>query len=78
MKVDFMSTDVTTPFGASLQYFDESIFANAWLQIPIVSETFYLRFDARVFSAALFRDYPRPWENNRILFIPSARLIFNF
>jgi hypothetical protein len=29
MKLDFMSRDITTPFGASLQYFDESIYGSA-------------------------------------------------
>ena len=77
MKFEFMSTDVSTPFGASLQYFDETIFASAWLQIPIVRESFFLRVEGRAFSAA-FRETIRPWENKGIVFLPSARLIFNF
>lgn len=76
MKLDFMRRDVRTPYGASLQYFDESIFANAWLQVPIVRDAFYLRLEAKGFVAA-FKDILHPWENKSV-FIPTARLVFNF
>jgi hypothetical protein len=76
MKVEFMATSATTPFGASLQYFDESLFANAWIQIPVIRDTFFLRFEANGFVAA-FKEVLHPWENKGV-FLPSARLIFNF
>ncbi|MPN20078.1 hypothetical protein SDC9_167455 [bioreactor metagenome] len=76
MKMDFMSKDIKTPYGASVQYFDESLYANAWLQIPIVQDTFFLRFDVRGFFAA-FKDVLHPWEDKSV-FMPSVRLIFNF
>jgi hypothetical protein len=76
LKMEFMSRDITTPFGASVQYFDESLYANAWLQIPIVSGSFFLRVEAKGFIAA-FKDNLHPWENKGV-FMPSARLIFNF
>jgi hypothetical protein len=76
MKLDFMSRDITTPFGASLQYFDESIYGSAWLQIPIIANTFFARIEAKGYYAA-FRENLRPWENKSVL-MPSIRLIFNF
>jgi len=76
MKVEFMSKDITTPFGASLQYFDESLFANLWLQIPIVTDAFFVRFEAKGFAAA-FKETLHPWENKAV-FMPTVRLVFNF
>ena len=76
LKLEFMSRDVTTPYGASMQYFDESIFANAWLQVPIVRDMMFLKLEVKGFAAA-FKDVLHPWENKGV-FIPTARLIFNF
>ena len=76
LKLEFMARDITTPFGASLQYFDESLFANAWIQIPIVQNAFFVRFEAKGFAAA-FKETLNPWENKAV-FMPSVRLIFNF
>lgn len=76
MKAEFMASSVTTPYGIAIQYFDESLACNAWLQIPIVTNTFFLRLDAKGYVAA-FKDKPRPWEK-RSLFMPMLRLIFNF
>jgi hypothetical protein len=76
MKLEFMSRDITTPFGATLQYFDESLFAAAWLQIPIITDTFFARLEAKAYMAA-FKEYLHPWENKSV-FMPSVRLVFNF
>jgi len=75
MKAEYMASSVTTPYGISVQYFDESLACNAWLQIPVVTNTFFVRLDAKGFVAA-FKDEPRPWEK-RSLFMPMVRLIFN-
>ena len=75
-KIEFMSKNILTPFGASLQYFDESIGANIWLQIPIVKNTLALRLDAKGYFTA-FRDKPHDWENKSV-FMPMARFIVNF
>ena len=76
MKVEFMAKDITTPFGASLQYFDESLFANVWIQIPIVQEAFFIKFEAKAFAPA-FKETLHPWEDKAV-FMPSVRLVFNF
>lgn len=75
-KIDFMAKNATTPYGASIQYFDEGLYTNIWLQVPIVDKTFSFRIDAKGFFKA-FSNTPRRWENKSV-FIPMARLIINF
>ena len=74
-KIEFLSRNIQTPFGGSLQYFDEALGATIWLQIPIVEHTFALRLDAKGYFTA-FKDKPRDWENSSV-FIPMARFIIN-
>ncbi len=76
-KVEFMSKNITTPFGATVQYFDEGIGINAWLQFPIVENTLALRLDAKGYFKA-FANEPREWESDKSVFIPMARFIVNF
>lgn len=76
LRLEFMARDITTPFGASVQYFDESLFGNVWLEIPILPQAFFLRLDAKGYVAA-FKDTLHPWENRGVL-MPSVKLIFNF
>ena len=75
-KIDFMAKKMTTPFGGSLQYFDEGLYTNLWLQIPVVDNSIYVRLDAKGYFKA-FAESPRPWENESV-FIPMARIILNF
>jgi hypothetical protein len=69
-----MNTSWSTPMGASLQYFDESVLGNVWLQIQ-ASQSLGFRVDVNMFSP-VFRD-PRAWENDAV-FMPSLRAILNF
>jgi hypothetical protein len=73
-RIEYMATNNSTPYGIGLQYFDEAIMADAWLQVPITSY-FAMRLDAKGF-APIFRD-PRAWENKTV-FIPTVRAIYNF
>jgi len=75
-KLDFMAKDLTTPFGLTLQYFDEGMFTDIWLHIPIVQDMFAMRLSAKGYFKA-FTDQPREWENSSV-FIPMARFIVNF
>ena len=75
-KIEFMAKNITTPYGASVQYVDEGLGINAWLQIPIIPNTFAIRVDAKGYYKA-FKDDPRDWEQ-KSLFIPMARFIVNF
>ncbi len=76
LKIDFMSTNISTPFGVSLQYFNAGLGGNIWMQVPIVEKLLYLRLDASG-SFALFKDKPEPWENKAYI-VPMARIIINF
>ncbi len=75
-KVEFMSKNISTPYGVSFQYFDEGLGINPWLQIPIIDNTFAIRLDAKGYFKA-FADNPREWENESV-FIPMVRFIINF
>ncbi|MBX3045244.1 MAG: hypothetical protein KIT33_10515 [Candidatus Kapabacteria bacterium] len=75
-RIDFMARNVATPFGVTAQYFDEGLFANIWLQVPLIENTLALRLDAKGYFKA-FANQPRAWENNSV-FIPMARFIVNF
>lgn len=73
-RIEYMATTGSTPFGLGLQYFDSAIMGDAWLFIPF-NEAFGVRLDARM-AAPIFRD-PYPFENISV-FVPSARIIYNF
>ncbi|MCS7000230.1 MAG: hypothetical protein RML15_08385 [Bacteroidota bacterium] len=73
-RIDFMAQRVTTPYGFGLQYFDDAIYAQAWLLIPI-SQQIGLRVDGQYF-APILRD-PHEWEVASV-FIPTLRVIYNF
>lgn len=76
-RIDFMSLNSSTPVGASLQYFDQNIYTNLWLQVALpFANNVYLRLEAKGYFSP-FRDKPHDWENNSVfLFIP--RLVFTF
>lgn len=73
-RIDFMAMRVTTPYGFGVQYFDDALFAQAWLLIPI-SQQIGLRFDGQYY-APLLRN-PHEWETVSV-FIPTVRVIYNF
>lgn len=75
-KFEFMVINNTTPYGFSLQYFDESISSSIWLQIPVIEDRLLLKLDASGYFVA-FKDDPRPWELESI-FTPMARVIVLF
>ncbi len=78
-KVEFMTIKNSTPYGSSLQYFDETLRGNIWLQIPVSYNKFFLRFDLDGFFSLRKNSDTRPWEyNNKAIFIPMAKLIFVF
>lgn len=75
-RVEFMAKNTITPYGATVQYFDEAVFANLWLQIPVVKNFMSLRLDAKGYFNVI-KNEPRAWENESV-FMPMARLIFTF
>jgi len=75
-RIEFMAKNIVTPFGAGIQYFDESLSGNIWLQIPVIQNTLAIRLEAKGYFTA-FRNYQHPWENDNV-FIPMARFILTF
>ena len=75
-RIEFMTTNAITPFGGSVQYFDEALYGNLWLQIPVIGNSLALRLDTKAFFPA-FRKTVRPWEVES-MFIPMARIIVSF
>ncbi|MGQ9819289.1 MAG: hypothetical protein ACUVQ1_05120 [Candidatus Kapaibacteriales bacterium] len=76
IRFDFMSTNIVTPFGANIQYFNGGIGAGVWLQVPIIANSLALRLDATGFFNS-FKDKPEEWENKGY-FVPMVRIIVNF
>ena len=75
-KIEIMAKNIATPYGAAVQYFDEALMANLWLQIPVIENTLALRIDAKGYFVA-FREDVHAWENSSV-FTPMARVIVNF
>lgn len=75
-RMDFMVKNIVTPYGISLQYFDEAITGDVWLQIPIVKNTFSVRLDAKAYVKVIENNL-RPWEPKNIV-IPNVRFVMFF
>ncbi len=76
VRIDFMSTNIATPFGVNLQYFNGGIGGGIWLQVPIIRNTLFLRLDGRGYFVP-FKNRPDEWENKGYL-VPMVRFIVNF
>lgn len=74
-EIEFLAKNRTTPFGGGLQYFDEALSLNAWMQVPIVDNALFGRLGARAFYSA-FRE-PYDWENESV-FIATVGVIYLF
>ena len=74
-RLDFMVQDVSTPYGASLNYFDEVVNMNFFVQFPVVENMLYLKLNAN--GNVILRETQRPWENGGF-FMPSVNLIYVF
>jgi hypothetical protein len=74
-KVDFMVRNTTTPYGASMNYFDESLNLNLFVQFPVIENMLYLKLKAN--GIVYLRENLRPWENGSY-FMPMANIIYVF
>jgi len=74
-KVDFMVRNTPTPYGASMNYFDESLNLNLFVQFPVVENMLYLKLKAN--GIVYIRENLRPWENGSF-FMPMANIIYVF
>lgn len=74
--LEFMKQNSTTPFGASVQYFDSGVFLGAWILVPVIENTFSIKLDGQGYFK-WFADQPRAWENDNVV-MPNIRFILNF
>lgn len=76
-KIDFMATNVRLPWGVSVNYFDESILSNVFVQFPVIENTMYLKLNA--IGRVDIKSNPRAWEaGNETFFQPMLNLIYIF
>ncbi|MDC1068226.1 hypothetical protein OAQ99_03590 [Candidatus Kapabacteria bacterium] len=75
IKMDFMSSAGDLPWGASLQYFNESFYSNIFAQFAIIDNTLFAKINAvGRFDIKSERD---PWESTGF-FQPMFNLIYIF
>lgn len=74
-KIDFMVQNVNTPYGATVNYFDETINLNLFVQFPVVDNMLYLKLKAN--GNIILREFDRPWENGSF-FMPMINVIYVF
>jgi hypothetical protein len=73
-KIEYMKGGQAIPFGAGVQYNDQSILANVWLQF-IINPSLDLKLEGKYFTP-MFRD-PHDWENvNNV--VPSLSVKYHF
>ncbi len=72
-KIEYMKGGTNIPYGVGIQYFDESLLSNLWIQF-VVARNLDLKLEGKFFTA--LRD-PQPWENNSLI-VPSLALKYHF
>ena len=72
--LEYMRTGSWVPFGARLQYVDNSILSDLWIQFA-VARNLDLKFDIKYFTP-VFRD-PHPWEHPNLV-VPSVAVRYHF
>jgi hypothetical protein len=73
-KVEYMKGGQKIPYGASLQYQDQSLLSDIWLQF-IINPRFDLKVGLKYFTP-VFRE-PHAWENANYV-VPSVSLKYHF
>lgn len=74
-KIDFMATGGRLPWGASVQYFDESFFTNIFAQFPIIDNMLFLKVNA--VGRFDIKNQREAWETPGF-FQPMVNLIYIF
>lgn len=72
--IEYMRTGTWVPFGARLQYVDNSILTNLWMQFA-VARNLDLKFDLKYFTP-VFRD-PHAWESPNLV-VPAVTVRYHF
>jgi hypothetical protein len=77
-KVEYMKVGQAIPWGASVQYLDQSILAGIWIQFAITPRL-DLKFDGKYFTPLDKEKRPitHPWENPNLI-VPAISLKYHF
>jgi hypothetical protein len=77
-KIEYMKTGQAIPWGAGIQYFDQSILGNIWLQFAI-NRRIDLKVEGKYFTSFDPTDRLRthPWENANLI-VPSVSVKYHF
>ena len=76
LRVDFIAQNPRTPFGARINFFDQVMYLDAFVQIPVINNSFSLKLNAK--GNIVTRSFTRPWEPTRGFFQPNLSLIYAF
>lgn len=72
--IEYMRTGSWVPFGARLQFVDNSILSDLWIQFAL-ARNLDLKFDLKYFTP-VFRD-AHPWENPSLV-VPAVAIKYHF
>lgn len=77
-RIEYMKGGQMVPWGAGVQYFDQSILANVWLQFAI-SRNLDLKLEGKYFTSfdGEERKISHPWENPNLI-VPSLSVRYHF
>ena len=77
-RIEYMKGGQMVPWGAGVQYFDQSILANVWLQFAI-NNRLDLKLEGKYFTSFDGDDrlITHPWENPNII-VPSLSVKYHF
>ncbi len=77
-KIEYMKTGQYIPWGAGLQYFDQSILSDIWIQFA-VTPSLDLKFAGKYFAVLnpKSRLETHPWENTSLV-VPSVSVKYHF
>lgn len=78
LKLDFLAKNDRTPFGTTLNFFDEVLYVDAFVQIPVIENSFSIKVNAK--GNYITRGTLRAWEEaiGRGFFQPNVSLIYAF
>ena len=78
-KIEYMKGGQAIPWGASVQYLDNSLLADAWIQFAITPR-FDLKFEGKYFTPLDDKDerlLSHPWENPYLI-VPAVSVKYHF
>ncbi|MEO5931797.1 MAG: hypothetical protein ABIR47_17825 [Candidatus Kapaibacterium sp.] len=77
-KIEYMKTGSTIPWGLGVQYFDQSILSNVWIQFAI-NRRLDLKIEGKYFAPLSPSDrlLTHPWENPNLI-VPSVSVKYHF